>query len=105
MATHATTLGKQVTSKIQSFGALSHAIARMTLLASSLSVLFLEHRPQPETVTPVSLRIVGCGAAITPVTTRATKFFRIMDLQNFAIRMADKSPCHGIGFFARAVRR
>ena len=105
MATHATTFGEQVASEIQHFGALSYAIARMTLLATGFSVLFLKHGPQPEAVTAVSLGVVGCGAAVTPVTTRAAKFLRIMNLEDFAVWMADKSPGKAVRFFAWSIRR
>ncbi len=83
MATHAAAFREQVASEIERVSALRHTIARVTLLAAGLSVLFLEHGPQPEAMTSVTFRVAGGGAAVTPVTTRAAKFFRIVNLEEF----------------------
>ena len=83
---------------------LSNTIASVTLLTAGFSVLFFEHGPQPEAMASMSLCVAGGGAAITPVAARAAKLFGIMNLKNFAVRMADEGPCEGVGLFARPIR-
>ncbi len=105
MATHAATLGEEVAAEVQRFRALRYAIARMTLLATGFRVLFLKHGPQPETVTAMPLGVVRGSATVTPVTTRAAKLFRTMNLEHFAVRVADKSPGHLVRLFAWSIGR
>ena len=105
MTTHAAAFREQVAPKVQHFCALGHTIARVTLLASGLSVLFLKHGPQPEAMAAVSLRDVSGRAAITPVTTRTTELLRTVNLKDLAVRMADKSTRPTVRLFTWSIRR
>src|SRR6185503_8327990 len=78
MAAHAAALCKQVATEIQCLRALCDTITRMTLLAAGLSVLFFEHGPEPETMTPVTFYFARGRTPVAPVTTGATKFFGIV---------------------------
>ena len=53
----------------------------------------------------MTLNVAGCGATITPVTTGTTKLFRIVNLQEFAIWMADKCTGETIRFFPWSIGR
>ena len=105
MTTHAAALRKQIASEIKHLGSLGYAIASVTLLAPGFGVLFLEHGPQPEAMATMSLGDRGGGAAITPVTTCTTKFFRIVSLKDFAVRMADKRTGPTVRRFAWSIGR
>src|SRR5215212_4001635 len=87
MTAHAAALREEIATEIQGLRTLRDAIARVTLLAAGFRVLFLEHGPQPETMTAVSLHVACGGATVAPVTTRATKLFGIVKLKNFSVRV------------------
>src|ERR1051326_407832 len=90
MTTHATALHEQIASEIQCLRSLRDAIFRVTLLAAGFRILFLEHRPEPETMAAVSLDLAGRRATVAPVTTRTTKLLGIVKLQNFPIGVTHK---------------
>ena len=90
MAAHAAALCKEIATEIQRLCSLRDTIASVTLLAAGLSVLFLKHGPEPETMTAVTFYIARRSAAVAPVTTRTTKLLRIVYLKDFSVRMADK---------------
>ena len=91
MAANATALIKKILAEIQRIGTLRHAIVGVTHLAAGFGVLFMKQRMQPEWILPVRLLDAGSGAAVTPVTSRAAEFLRVVNLQEFLARVADKS--------------
>ncbi len=97
MATHAAALHEQIATEIQRLRTLRDAIFRVTLLAPGLRVLFFKHRPEPETMAPVSFDVAGGRTAVTPVTTGTTKLLRIVNLKYFAVRMAYKRARETVG--------
>src|SRR5262245_11158756 len=90
MTTHTAALHEQIATKVQRLRALSDAIFRVTLLAASFRVLFLEHRPEPEFILAVSFEFARSRAAVAPVATRTTKLLDIMKLQDLAVGMTDE---------------
>src|SRR5688572_17358236 len=100
MATHAAALCEKISPEVQCLSAVRYAVARVTLLATCLRVLFLEHGPEPETMAAVTFRFAGGGAAIAPVTTCTTKLLRTVDLKDFPVWMADECAREAIGLAA-----
>src|SRR5215472_14590218 len=90
MAPDATTLIEEILAQVQRVGALCHPVVRMTHLAACLGVFFMKQRMQPEWIKPMSFNHTGSRAAIAAVTGGAAEFIRIVNLQQFFARMADK---------------
>src|ERR1044072_1482604 len=105
MTTHPAALHKQVATEIQSRGTVSNAILRVTLLATSLRVLFLEHGPEPKTVLLMAFDLARRCTPVAPVKTRTAKLLRIVNPQDLSIRMADERARQCVRFAARFVRR
>src|SRR5688572_15657212 len=105
MATHAAALCEKISAEVQCFRAVRYTIARVTLLATCLRVLFLEHGPQPETMAAVTFRFARGGAAVAPVTTRTTKLLRTVDLKDLPVWMADECAREAVGLAARFIWR
>jgi hypothetical protein len=91
MATDAAALIEEVLAEIQRVGALRYAIVGVTHLTAGFGVLFMKQRMQPERIQTMSLLDARRSASVTAVTGRATKFLRVMDLQQFLARMTDES--------------
>src|SRR6185503_1426851 len=91
MAADAAALIKEILAEIQRVGALRYAIVRVTHLTAGFGVLLMKKRMQPERIQTVPLLNAGRGAAVTAVTSRATKFLGIVNLQQFFARVADES--------------
>src|SRR6185369_17803702 len=78
VTTLAAALREKIAAEIQRLRALRDAIARVTLLAAGLRVLFFKHGPEPEAVTSVPLNFARGCASIAPVTTGTTKLLGIV---------------------------
>ena len=96
---------EKIAAEIQRRRAIGHAIARVALLATGLSVLFLKHGPEPEAMTSVTFLFARSRAAVAPVTTRATKFFGIVNREDLAFRMAHERARQTVGRAAGFIRR
>ena len=105
MTAHAAALVEKISTEIQRVSALRHAIFRMTLLAAGFGVLFLKQRPEPVLVTAMTLHFAGRRAAVAPMTTGTTKALRIVNLQQFFIRMTHKRPRQAVRLLAWTIRR
>src|SRR3569832_1217998 len=90
MTTHAAALCEEIAPEIQRLRSLRDAIARVTLLTTRLSVLFLKHGPQPKMIPAVSFFFSSRRATVAPVTTRTTKLLGIMKLKNLFVGMTHK---------------
>ena len=90
MATHAAALIEKIAPEIQRIGALCHAVFGVTLLAACFGIFFFKHRPEPKFILAVRLQIAGRRATVAPVTTRATKAIRVVNLQQFLVWVTDE---------------
>src|ERR671927_73988 len=101
MTTHTATLHEEIAAEIQRLRTLRDAILRVALLAAGFGILFLKHRPEPETMASVSFDIAGGRTAVAPVTTGTTKLLRIVNLKYFFVGMAYKRARKSVGLTTR----
>src|SRR6185503_20822980 len=95
----------EIAAEVKRLSSLCHPVFGVTLLASGFGVLLLKHRPEPELVPAVPLYLTRRRAAITPVTTRATKSIGRVDLQDFFVGMAYERARKTIRLLAGTLRR
>src|SRR5215813_13501639 len=100
MTAHAAALIEKILGEIQRVGALRHPIVRMAHLTAGFSVVRVIKRMQPERIQAVRLHHRRRGASIAAVTSRATKLFGIVNLQELPARMTNESISEIVRFLS-----
>src|SRR5512135_1087810 len=93
VAAHAAALLEQelaLADRLASVAADQHHVTGVAVLAARFYVLLGKQRPQPVLVRAVRLHHAGGGPAVALVAGAATELLRIMNVEQFHIRMADK---------------
>ncbi len=104
MTAHAASLIEEVLGEVQRVRALRYAIVRVAHLAAGFGVVPVIERMQPEWIQSVRFLDRRSRPAVATVTSRATKLFGIMNLQQLFTRMADKCVSEIVRFFPGTTR-
>ena len=105
MTTDAAALIEQILAEIQCVRSLRHAVVGMTHLTAGFGVFFMKERMQPKRIEPVRLHHARRCTPIASVTGGTPKLFRIVNLQKFLTRVADKGRGEIVRLLARPGRR
>src|SRR5262245_57539756 len=90
MAAHAAAMTEGLLTTVEDVGMFEDEIRSVTLVATRLNIVFPIQWPQPELISSVGLRNGGRRHAVPIVARRAAEALRVMNLQEFLGRMADK---------------